>query len=91
MIQYIKVIATTPQGDSQTYFFMGDIDTQADKERFDLFLTRCSDDCADRFTPPDNYDIVKWHKNTTTRWEIMKGNQNSSEENLSLLDFIRSL
>lgn len=56
MNRYIKVIARTPNGDTSDYMFMGDIDRRNEEIRFVNFMMKCADDCADRFSAPEDWN-----------------------------------
>ena len=77
MIELIKVTAKTPNGDSQEYMFMGDLDTEEDQGRLIEFMLDCCDDCSDRFSCPDNWEPELWRNSTRAMWEAIDSERTS--------------
>ena len=77
MVEFIKVTAKTPYGDTNDYLFMGDLDDHDDETRFLKFLVDCCDDCADRFSAPDEWDPKEWRDQTCAMWEPMETTRTS--------------
>ena len=75
MIEFIKVTAKTPLGDTNEYMFMGDLNTDEDQIRLLKFMKECCDDCADRFTCPEDWDIKDWFNKTVAVWEAVESNR----------------
>ena len=71
MVEFIKVMAKTPYGDTWDYAFMGDLDTPDDQMRLAKFMMECCDDCADRFGCPDEWDADEWRNQTAAMWEAV--------------------
>ena len=76
MIDFIKVTAKTPYGDTHEYAFMGDLSKVEDGQRLTKFMMDCCDDCADRFPCPDEWDARTWRDNTQAMWESMTSDIN---------------
>ena len=72
MVEFVKVTARTPYGDSQEYMFMGDLDTKEDRARLTEFMSKCCDDCADKFGTPESWDIETWRNQTSATYELME-------------------
>jgi len=77
MIDFVKVIAKTPYGDTHEYAFMGDLSKEEEGQRLTQFMIDCCDDCADRFPCPDEWDPISWRDNTQAMWESMTSNINT--------------
>lgn len=80
MVEFIKVTAKTPYGDTREYVFMGDLDEPADQTRLVDFMVKCCDDCADFFPCPDEWDADEWHGQTQAMWEAMETSRTSFGE-----------
>ena len=76
MVDFVKVTAKTPNGDTAEYMFMGDFHLIEEIDRFFQFMINCCDDCADRFNAPDNWDALAWHEQTMAKWEAMDESTN---------------
>lgn len=71
MVEFIKVTAKTPKGETHEYMFMGDLDNVNDQARLIDFMMKCCDDCADRYGVPDDWNATDWHEQTMAMWEAM--------------------
>ena len=69
MVDFVKVTAKTPHGDTAEYIFMGNLNLLEEVDRFFQFMIDCCDDCADRFSAPDDWDAQAWHEQTCAKWE----------------------
>ena len=69
MIEYFRITARTPYGDSQEYMFMGDLEDKNDRARLTQFMKECCDDCADKFYAPDSWDAQDWRDHTLATFE----------------------
>ena len=81
MVEFIKITAKTPYGDTAEYLFMGDLDNHDDQKRFTKFMLDCCDDCADRFSAPDEWDPKDWRDQTCAMWEPMETKRTSFGDN----------
>ena len=77
MVEFIKVTAKTPYGNTNEYFFMGDLDKHEDQIRFSKFMVECCDDTSDRFSAPDEWDAMDWRDQTCAMWEPMETKRTS--------------
>ena len=77
MVEFIRVTAKTPLGDTKEYMFMGDLDEKETQERCLDFLISCCDDCADKFSAPDDWDPAEWRRQTAAMWESVETNRTS--------------
>lgn len=80
MIEFIKVTAKTPYGDTHEYAFMGVLDQKEEEQRLIKFMMDCCDDCADRFPCPDEWDPMAWRDQTEAMWESMSSDRNILKE-----------
>lgn len=76
MTSFLKIIATTPNGDFNEYSFMGDLFSESDQNRLKDFTKFCRRDTADRFCAPDNWDVDEWVNETSVEFELMPGEEN---------------
>ena len=72
MIEFIKVIAKTPNDEKKEYMFMGDLCNPFDTNRLSKFITDCRNDCADYYGVPDEWDADEWYSKSKTEWEVIK-------------------
>lgn len=75
MIEFLKITAKTPYGDTREYAFMGDMTKPEEQERLIEFMMKCCDDCADFFPCPDEWDAKDWRNGTAAMWEAMTSNR----------------
>ena len=79
MIEFIKVTAKVPTGETREYMFMGDLDKLEDQRRLINFEKNCCDDAADYYAmiAPDCYTAEQWHNDTMAMWEAMSTSRES--------------
>ena len=75
MVEFIKVTAITPNGDTKEYSWMGDLSTRDGNQELVKFMMKCCDDTADFFGCPENWELSKWRDMTCARWEPMESNR----------------
>ena len=70
MVEFIKVTAKVPTGETKEYMFMGDLDKHNDQGRLIKFMEDCCHDCADFYIGicPDEFDVQDWYDGTMAMW-----------------------
>ena len=78
MVEFIRVTARTPKGDTKEYSWMGDMNEANTQQDFVKFLIQCCDDTADFFGCPDDWDPQKWRDYTCASFESVTDDRDFS-------------
>ena len=71
MIEFVRVTAKTPGGDTQEYMWMGDISDENERGRLIQFMLHCCDDTSDRYPAPDEWNPYDWRDKTQAKYQVL--------------------